>query len=421
MNQLSVRAVALLLAIASATATGRADDTLANRTLTLDEALALAERYNPRLKAASAAVDAASAGIRTASAYVNPTLTFGTIGRQQAIQNTAVPGMLNGFSFNQPIELPNLRKTRINAAEINRQSMEYTVRETRLEVLGNVRQAYLEVLRRRSERDAAKENLALLEDLRRRIQAQVSVGEAARLELVRSDAELASARIQVQSAELRRTIAMSGLYAAIGTPLGNVELVAPPDRPLILPPLEELRSQAVVSHPSVAFAESETRRGEAILSFEKAQRMPQPTAWVDVFQQPDAAQYRFGLSLTLPVWNKREGPIAEAQANQRRTAAQAQQRRLEISAAVERAYNLYIVASQQVEILEAGTLRSAESAVQAAEAAFKFGERGIVEVLDAQRVLRAARLDYLNATFDRRQALLQLELLTGQNLIGGQP
>ena len=78
--------------------------------------------------------------------------------------------------------------------------------------------------------------------------------------------------------------------------------------------------------------------------------------WVDVFQQPDAAQYRFGVSLSLPVWNQREGPIAEAQAAQRRSSAVAQQRRLEVSAAVERAYNLYIVANQQVEILEAGTM-----------------------------------------------------------------
>ncbi len=366
-------------------------------------------------------MDAASAAIQTASAYANPSLTFGTLGRQQALMNTAPAGLLNGFAVNQLVELPKLRQSRIHAAEVGRQSTEFIVRETRLEVMSAVKQAYLEVLRRRSERDVAKENLTLLEDLRRRIQVQVNVGEAARLELVRADAEVASARIQVQSAELRRSIAMSTLYGAVGTPLGNVELVPLPDRPQILPTLEELRSEAVSQHPGIAFAESETRRSEAVLAFEKAQRMPQPTLWADIFQQPDAAQYRFGISLQLPLWNKRQGPIAEAQAQQRRSNSLAQQRRLEVSAAVEAAYNLYQVAGQQVDIFEAGTLRSAESAVQAAEAAFKFGERGIIEVLDAQRVLRSARLDYLNAIYDRQQALLQLEQLSGTNLIGGKP
>lgn len=389
--------------------------------LTLDEALAMAERFNPRLKVAAASVDAASAAVKTASAWNNPTLTFGTLGRQQAIMNTTVPGMLNGFSVNQLVELPKLRESRIHAADVGRQSAEYIVRETRLEVLGAVKQAYLEVLRRRTERDLAKDNLLLIEDLRRRIQAQVTAGEAARLELVRADAEVASARIQAQSAELRRTIALSALYGAIGTPLGNIELVPLPDRPRILPTLEELKSEAISRHPGVQFAESETRRSEAVLAFEKAQRIPQPTVWADVFQQPDAAQYRFGVTLNLPLWNKREGPIAEAAAQQRRSNSLAQQKRLEISAALEAAYNLYQVASQQVEIFEAGTMRSAESAVQAAEAAFKFGERGIVEVLDAQRVLRAARMDYVNATFDRQQALLQLEQLSGTDLTGGKP
>jgi cobalt-zinc-cadmium efflux system outer membrane protein len=49
--------------------------------------------------------------------------------------------------------------------------------------------------------------------------------------------------------------------------------------------------------------------------------------------------------------------------------------------------------------------------VEGAQAAFKFGERSILEVLDAQRVLRAARMDYLNARYDRQQALIDLEQL----------
>jgi outer membrane protein, heavy metal efflux system len=69
-----------------------------------------------------------------------------------------------------------------------------------------------------------------------------------------------------------------------------------------------------------------------------------------------------------------------------------------------------------VRIFEAGTLRGAEAAVEAAQAAFKFGERGIIEVLDAQRVLRAARMEYLNAQFDRQQALVALEQLRAIDL-----
>ena len=77
-------------------------------------------------------------------------------------------------------------------------------------------------LRRTREMQLAQGNVELLEDLRRRIQVQVDVGEAARLELTRAEAEVASARIAVRSAELRHAAALSQLYAAVGAPLGRV-------------------------------------------------------------------------------------------------------------------------------------------------------------------------------------------------------
>ena len=95
--------------------------------------------------------------------------------------------------------------------------------------------------------------------------------------------------------------------------------------------------------------------------------------------------------MTIPVWNRREGPIAEAEASRRHAAAIAQSRRVQLLAALERAYSMYQVADQQVQIAETGTLRQAEAAVDAAQAAFKFGERGIIEVLDAQTSLARSK------------------------------
>jgi cobalt-zinc-cadmium efflux system outer membrane protein len=81
---------------------------------------------------------------------------------------------------------------------------------------------------------------------------------------------------------------------------------------------------------------------------------------------------------------------------------------------------VYEVANEQLAALEAGALRQAEAALAASEAAFRFGERGILEVLDAQRVLRAVRSDYLNAQYDRQAALIELERLQAVEL-GGRP
>jgi len=78
---------------------------------------------------------------------------------------------------------------------------------------------------------------------------------------------------------------------------------------------------------------------------------------------------------------------------------------------IDSAHGRYLQASQQLEAFEKGLLHEAEAALTAAETAYRLGERGILEVLDAQRVLRTVRLDWLNAQFDRQAALVDLDEL----------
>jgi cobalt-zinc-cadmium efflux system outer membrane protein len=61
-------------------------------------------------------------------------------------------------------------------------------------------------------------------------------------------------------------------------------------------------------------------------------------------------------------------------------------------------------------------IREAEAGLQAAETAYRLGERGILEVLDAQRVLRTVRLDLLNTQFDRQAALVEVDELRALEL-----
>ena len=55
-----------------------------------------------------------------------------------------------------------------------------------------------------------------------------------------------------------------------------------------------------------------------------------------------------------------------------------------------------------------------EAALRVAEAAYRFGERGILEVLDAQRVLRSVRADLLQARFQAQAARVVLEQLAAR-------
>lgn len=389
--------------------------------LTLADALTLAEQNSPQLKAAQAEIAGARAGILTAKAYPNPDAIY-LGGDQYARLPGAVPGLIQHFGFSQPIDLPRQRNVRIGAATLGQTSAQYGLDETRLEVASTVKQDFYEVLRRKSEYQLADDNLKLVEDLRRRIQVKVDVGESGKLELIRADAERATARAALKSSQLQLVTAISALRAAIGSPLSReIDVVGSVDPRVQLPPLNDLRKLVFARHPSLKRADTEVQRARAELKSQRAQRLPQPTFQAEYEPQPDLQYFRVGFSIPIPIWNRRQGPIAEAQATIDRATATDDIQRLQLTNSLESAYGQYQVADEQVTSLQSGALKEAQAALDGAEAAYKSGERGIIDVLDAQRVLRSVRLDYLNAQFDRQAALIELEQLRAVDKTGNKP
>ena len=386
------------------------------QTLTIDQALEIAERVNPRLQLAGAQIDVADAGIVTARTRPNPEVNY--LGGHQSLRlPSAAPGLLQHWGYSQLIETPAVRNNRIRAASLAKDSSAYGLEETRLLLRGAVKQAFYAVLRRQSEIEIAQEALKSVEDLRQRVQVQVAVGEAGRLELTRAEAEVASAQTLLRSAQLREAGALTELRTLLGGEVGeNLDLRAPLTGALELPPLENVRASALTRHPALARADAEIRRYRARLDTEKALKTPQPSFIAEYEQMPDLRFFRAGLSIPLPIFNRREGPIREATATLTQAGTAAKALRLELTSALERAYSTYQVANQQLASIEGGALKGALAALEGAQAAFRFGERGILEVLDAQRVLRSIRSDYTNAQYDRQAALIELEQLQAIDL-----
>ncbi|HEY0163580.1 MAG TPA: TolC family protein, partial [Edaphobacter sp.] len=281
-----------------------------------------------------------------------------------------------------------------------------------LSVTSAVKHAFYETLWRKHEVEHARENFTLVQGLRDRVAVEVRVGEKGRLELTRAEAEMARANFAVQSAQINLANAIALLRAAIAAPPDlALDPIGEPEPPVRLGPLNELRTLVLRNHPIIGEANTAMEQSEAELEHQRALRVPQPTLFGEWEKQPDLTFWRMGVTVPLPLWDKRRGQIADSQAAIRQSAAIRNQRQLELTAALERAYESYQLADQQVTSLEAGSLREAESAVDAAMAAYRFGERGIVEVLDAQRVLQSVRGDLLDASFARQAALVDLEEL----------
>jgi cobalt-zinc-cadmium efflux system outer membrane protein len=379
--------------------------------LTLPQILALSEQYSPAFKVASTQLDGAHGALDTARSFPNPDIEFGT-GNSHLLPPTAQRGHNSAWSISQPVEFPSLRGARQRAAEAGVAAGSALLDDARINLYAQVKQAFFEILRRQDEARLAAENHALLLQIRNRVKLRVEVGESPRYELVKSEAELLTAESAARTSEIRVVQAKDRLRVLTGAPLNDqFEIVHVMPVPPELPELSRLRAELLANQPQLKTAVAETERAEAKLEQERSLRIPQPTLKWSAERHPDVNLWRVSVLMPLPLWNQRTGPIGEAHANLERARAEQERIRFGLLGEMDQAYGRYQIASHQMSVFETGLMRDAEVALKVAEAAYRYGERGILDYLDAQRVFRSTRMDYVNARYELQFALVDIERL----------
>lgn len=404
---LALAAIGLALSLSLGSGQARADSGL----YTLPQLLEMARAQNPGLKAAQQVLRGAEAGVVTAGTYQNPEIEMAT-GRQRA----RVPGVLEGsaksLTLTQRLDLPPIRNARLGAAgaavEVERSSLRAIDRE----LTRTVKLQYYDLLRRQAELDAAEQDLLTSTQIHERIAVRVKTGEAPRYDIIKADAELLNAQKLVQSARLRIDMARATLRQAVGAPLGQqFDVLTDGDALPDLPPLERMHQQALATNPDLARGRAQMERARQLLSLERNNRLPTVALRAGYDEDPELRGTRVGVTVSVPLWDRRAGPIAEASAQLSRVELEQQQREFNLRQSLEAAYRQYEISRNQVAALESGIVRQAEAALRIAEAAYRFGERGILDYLDAQRVYRSARNELINARFEVRAALTEIERL----------
>ncbi|MCX7197809.1 MAG: TolC family protein [Proteobacteria bacterium] len=388
-------------------------------TLTLVDALGIAERSNASLQAVIARQDAARAASITARQLPNPDV--------EVVAGPVRPRSIGGpdghslaVNLGQPLDYAGLRAVRARLADLGGDGAEAAVRTVRRSLYASVRVHFYLVLQRQEQSRIAEEELLALQQIRERVNLRVQLGEAPRLDLIRADTEVLNARRNRDSSVVRVEQARGALASLIGMPPGELPRVEGTLPALAaVPSLAAIRDQALRSSPELEQLEAEQRRARTRVELEQNLRKPQVRMLIGHDVEPDQTRWRLGLSLPLPLFNQRQGQILEAQADAAFADAQFASRRQQLLGEIDYAIAGYSIARQQVDAFESGLIRQAEQTVRVAEAAYRFGERGIIEYLDAQRTLRGVRQEYINALYEARYALIEVERLVGVDVLGG--
>ena len=384
----------------------------------LQDLIDIAKRENPILDVLKAKEDAAKSSVVTAESFLNPEIEAGSGPSRYRTPSTNPNQKQNwGVTLSQSLEFPNVRSARKAVAESRVNYAGSVTEATMINLSLQIKKAFYEVLQNEAILKIAEGDRDALNDIRGRVALRVDVGEAPRYELIKADTELIAAQRDADAAKLRiyeSKLYLRGLVSKSIVNIFDITGSLPPSD--IALNMEQLKDD-INKSPRLKQIKASADIAENRLRLEEKLINPGVTLKAGVDQDPDITSYRFGLSIPIPLWNQRQGLIGEASANYREIQAQYTDQELTLRRDIEAAFQRYLIAQQQVKTFESNLLTQAESVLKVAEAAYRYGERGILEYLDAQRTYRLVRKDYLTSRYDYIVAILEIEQLLGMDIL----
>jgi cobalt-zinc-cadmium efflux system outer membrane protein len=412
----------LLLLLGLFVRASQAQQSPAERELSLQQARHLAEQVSPELASARAVVRAAEGRARQSGAFPNPIASYS---REQT-SGSGIETSQDIVALEQALELGGQRGARRAAAKQLMAASEARLAAARSQLAYEVTGAYAQAV-------ATDRRAALTE------QAAQAFGEAGRVGRERLAAG------DISGYEHRRIRLESARYAALRAEAGLARakarrtlatLLSAPDRPVkpqallltdTMPgnPLQvsgdSMVRLALAHRPELVALEREVGAAEAEARLARAERIPTPTfgGGYKREQAPGGGSldgYTAQLSLPLPLWDRRGGAVQAADAETERSQAgrEAFRRRTELE--VLEAYDAFQVLGDQLNALGSRIQEDARPGIRAAQAAYREGETSLVEWLDAVRAFHEAESSYAALAAEQTLQRAMLERLTGLTL-----
>ena len=427
------RPFAALVAAGLASAAGAQQPNAAS--LTLRQAIDAARTVHPDVRAAKEALAAATARERQARAYPNPTLSYG---REQ----TSAAGGTNSQNIaavEQRLEIGGVRSSRSDAARLRREAAAARLDAVARQIDYETTRAYALALaadRRALLAEQANEAFTQARVVSDRRLAAGDVSGYAHRRIRLEAARYAGARAEALFARRAARLALAALISGAADSIASLDVVLSDSLPPIAPPRaganaapsefrlpefavpDSLITVALRSRSDLRALQMEADATQAEARLTARERVPQPALSLGFKNEhpagaPEQANgFTAGLSIPLPLWDRREGAIAAADAESRRRVAEAELVRRRVVREVAEAYDGYRALEAQLAILAPELSGETRVAMRAVEVAYTEGEATVVEWLDAVRAYQEAESSFATLRAERmiRRAALQRAL-----------
>ncbi|HKV47402.1 MAG TPA: TolC family protein [Candidatus Acidoferrales bacterium] len=371
------------------------------------QTLSLAALYfNPTLDSARARVEEADAAIVTAGGRPNPTFDIS-------------PGVPSPYLFSLdllfPIETAGKRGHRIQSASSLMQAAQLDLADSAWKVRSGVRTALLDYFLASRSVDLLRAEQDLRTTQVRLLQERLTSGEIPRVDLDTAQIAAAQTQLAATTAQNQITEARVAIAAAIGLPASAMSTVnfgwddmdSPPDAASIS--AQQIERDAVLNRMDVRRALAQYTAAEANLQLEIAKQYPDVQIGPGYSYEEQHNYFTTGLSVTLPIFNRNQGPIAEAEAKRKEAAASVREAQAQVIAQSGQALAAYTAAMKELSESDQLLRTLQNTRLQMTERAAQVGEEDSVAVNGVQIESNALSLSRLDALVRAQTALGQLE------------
>ena len=387
------------------------------------DAVRLATERNPALAAARNAIEIAEATRLDASRRPNPAMTLESANYPLLEANR--PPFFNNqeltVRFDQDVELSGRRRLRTQAADLSIAAAQARFENERRLLSLQVQRAYFQAVLAKADREVADASLGEIDRAISLNRARFEQGETSGGEVRRLQVERLRFVDDVFTADLALRNARSALLALLnvgdlGQPVDVVEPLQPASgtRAPVAEPAVSLAAAALGRRPDVAATRQEFVRSETETRLQRALRTPSVTLGGGYKRDFGTSAVVFGATVPLPLFNRNQGGVARAEAEQRQAANMALVTETTVRLEVQQAINAVTINRARVDYIEREYLQNARQSRDIVEASYRLGAADLIDFLDAQRAFRDTQRTYNRALYEQRISLFELAAATAQ-------
>jgi cobalt-zinc-cadmium efflux system outer membrane protein len=366
--------------------------------------------YHPDLDVARAEWEVAKAGVITAGAIPNPSMDFTP--QYDTPSPAGVPPWTLGLILDIPIETAGKRGYRIARAKHLFEAAALNMATVAWRVRSRLRASLLNLYAPDQLAANLRKEISIQEALVKLMGKRLAVGEVSRPDVTLAHISLDQTRLSLEEAQKQKAQAQVQLANALGLPVAALDEAtisfAFVDRLPAEPPLTALRSRALLNRPDILGALSEYAASQSTLQLEIAKQYPDIQLGPGYQYDQGENKWSIGISLTLPVFNQNQGPIAEAEARRKQAESRFTALQARVIGEIDRALAGYKAALKKLNVADS-LLVDKQRRLQSTQEMFHVGETDRLSLLSGELELATATILRLNALVEAQHSLGLLE------------